>query len=473
MRWLKTIREKRWMVLVLGLIVIGGAIGAYFAFRQAPNAQASEPQMQTASVRQGDLEVRASGSGVLIAISPMSLGFGADGPLAESYVTAGDIVQAGDVLAVQGEQEELEAAVASTELTMLEAQDALDSLSEEADLVAAQAQLTLAEARDALEDAEYDWTVAQRGNRASQTTLDAAAAELALAEDSLDNAKQQLSQDPDNDMRKLNVAEAEQRYNSALWAWNWYTGEPTNIQQDLLDAQLAVAQAKVTEAERAYEQVANGPDPEQIAKAELRLENAIASWEDAKSNLENAVIVAPIDGTILEVSASVGDYVTDKGFITIANLSEPHLEIYLDETDLDKVDLDSEVEVIFDALPNSIFSGHVIQLDPSLYTTQNVSTIKGVARLDLDEANTEQVVTLPLGVNAAVDVIAGRADAAILVPVEALRQIGPDEYTVFVVQGEELEPRLVTVSLIDITYAAVTDGLEPGEVVSTGIVEAE
>lgn len=470
MTWLKTIKETRWMILVLGLIIIAGSLGAYLIFRPSQNVKAQEPQMQTATVRQGDLEVRASGSGVLIAMNPITLGFGAAGPVAELHVTAGDVVIAGDVLAVQGEQQELEAAVASTQLSVLEAQDALDAVHENADLVRAKAQLDLAEAREALKDAEYAWSVAQPGNRASQSTLDAAAAELSLAEDALDHAKQQLSQDPDNDMRKLSVAEAEKRYNSALWSWNWYTGEPTNIQQDLLDAEVALAQAKVAGAERAYEQVVDGPDPEQVAKAELQLENAIASWDDAKSNLEKAVIVAPTDGTILEVKASVGDSVSD-GFITMADLSQPHLEIYLDETDLDKIDLDFEVEVIFDALPDSVFSGRVIQINPSLYQSQNVSTIKGLVQLDDESA--VQVAGLPLGVNASVDVIAGQAVGAVLVPVEALRQIGPDEYTVFVVQGEELEPRPVEVSLIDITYAAVTDGLQSGEVVSTGIVEAE
>jgi multidrug resistance efflux pump len=72
-----------------------------------------------------------------------------------------------------------------------------------------------------------------------------------------------------------------------------------------------------------------------------------------------------------------------------------HLEIYLDETDLDKIDLDYEVEVVFDALPDSIFYGHVIQLDPSLYQSQNVSTIKGLVQLDDESAM--QVAALPLG----------------------------------------------------------------------------
>jgi multidrug resistance efflux pump len=443
MNWLESWRGKRWLWYVLGFIIVGVGTTAYFILRPSTEVQAQEPQMQTAAVRQGNLEVRASGSGVLIARDQHTLGFGTSGIVAELSVSAGDVVEAGNILAVQGEQEKLEAVVASSQLAVLNAQEALDAFYEDADLVAAQAQLNLAEAREALEDAEYDWSIAQRGNRASQSTLDAAAAELSLAESALKRAKDQLSQDPDNDMAKLNVANAEKRYNTALWSWNWYTGEPTNIQQDLLDAQLAIAQAKVAEAERAYAKVAEGPDPDEVTKLELQLENALASLEEAKSNLEKAVIQAPIDGTILEVNAGVGDSVSG-GFITMADLSHPYVEIYLDETDLDKIDLDYEVEVVFDALPDDIFHGHVVQVDPSLYQAQMVSAIRGLVWLD--EESTTKVARLPLGMNASVDII---------------------------VQGEELEVRVVQVSLIDITFAAVTDGLGPGEVVSTGIVEAE
>jgi HlyD family secretion protein len=470
MKWLEIYRGKRWLWYALGFIIVGGGLAGYFILRPSAEVQAQEPRMQTATVRQGDLELRASGSGVLIAKDQHTLGFGTSGIIAELYVSAGDVVESGDILAVQGEQEKLEATVASSRLAVLNAQDALDAVYENADLAAAQAQLDLAEAREALKDAERDWSVAQPGNRASQSTLDAAAAELSLAESALKHAKDQLSQDPDNDMKKLGVANAEKRYNTALWSWNWYTGEPTNIQQDLLDAQVALTQAKVAQAEKAYAKVSEGPDPDEVAKAKLQLENAQASYEEAKSNLEKAVIRAPIDGTILEITADLGDS-TSGGFITMADLGQPYMEIYMDETDLDKIDLDYEVEVVFDALPDDVFHGRVVQVDPSLYQSQMVAAIRGLVQLDSEDAGL--VSSLPLGMNASVDVIAGRAEGAMLVPVEALRKIGPNEFTVFVVQGEELEVRVVQVSLIDITYAAVTDGLEPGEVVSTGIVEAE
>ena len=60
-----------------------------------------------------------------------------------------------------------------------------------------------------------------------------------------------------------------------------------------------------------------------------------------------------------------------------------------------------------------------------------------------------------------------------LIPVEALRELGPGEYAVFVVENDEPKLRVVSVGLVDFTSAEITNGLEAGEVVTTGIVETE
>jgi HlyD family secretion protein len=76
--------------------------------------------------------------------------------------------------------------------------------------------------------------------------------------------------------------------------------------------------------------------------------------------------------------------------------------------------------------------------------------------------------------NADVEVVAGEAHNAVLVPVQALRQIGEaqageSQYAVFVVQPSgELEMRIVEVGLKDYVNAVILSGLEPGEVISLG-----
>jgi multidrug efflux pump subunit AcrA (membrane-fusion protein) len=81
--------------------------------------------------------------------------------------------------------------------------------------------------------------------------------------------------------------------------------------------------------------------------------------------------------------------------------------------------------------------------------------------------------TLLVGLNASVDVIAGKAQDAVIVPVEALHELSPGEYAVFVMQDGEPKLRVVTVGLMDFTSAEILTGLQPGEIVTTGIVETK
>ena len=65
--------------------------------------------------------------------------------------------------------------------------------------------------------------------------------------------------------------------------------------------------------------------------------------------------------------------------------------------------------------------------------------------------------------------MAGEALNALLVPVQALRELGEDQYAVFVVQPDgELEMRMVEVGLKDYVNAEIRSGLQRGEVVKTG-----
>jgi multidrug efflux pump subunit AcrA (membrane-fusion protein) len=80
---------------------------------------------------------------------------------------------------------------------------------------------------------------------------------------------------------------------------------------------------------------------------------------------------------------------------------------------------------------------------------------------------------LPSGTSASVDVIGGRAENAVLIPVEALHEIDGGKYTVFVMENGTPKLRTVEVGLQDITYAEIKSGLEVGETVTTGIVETQ
>lgn len=470
--------KTHWLILgcTLGVIAIATAFGVYRTVSAQADVEES-PELQTSVVRRGDLVMYASGTGALVAGVEVDLGFGTNGPISELVVQVGDEVQEGDVLAIQGDLDQLEAAVAADALSVLNAQGALDEIRENAALITAEAMLTLANAQEALEDADWTRSVQQEGNRASQVTINNARAELTVAEASLERAKTKYDNTPgdrDEDAAKAaaytNYATAQQQYDAALRSYNWYTGSPSETEQAQLDAEVALAEAELALAEIIWGQVKDGPDPDELKKAELQLTNAQAQMAVSERNLAEATIRAPFDGTVMTINADVGDIVSTP-FITLAVLSQPHLEIFLDETDLDKLEIGNEVEVVFDAIPEVTFFGHVIQVDPGLTTTNNVTTAGGTAVLDPNESPNS--VKLLVGMNAAVDVIGGRAEDVVLVPIEALRELSPGEFAVFVIEDDEPVLRFVEVGLMDFSFAEIISGLTAGETVSTGIVEVE
>jgi HlyD family secretion protein len=405
----------------------------------------------------------------------------------------------------------------------VEAQRAVDL----ADIQVAQAEINLASAQLKLDEL-LDWApdesavaIAQANLEAAQASYEAAANQSAA--DQTASARVSLEQ------AQSSLADAQEAYNTA-WDpardWELYDkrradkleAERDAAVRNLEKAQqnLEVAQAslnlawaningtgelnaltQVLNAEVALEEAQTGPAEREIEEARLAVQQAELSLAQAQINLEEArlavdttqaelslaqaqldleaalwtldrlSLVAPINGLVTAVDAQVGQTAGTSPIVTLANLDQPLVEIYLDETDLDKIAVANEVEVIFDALPDETFTGQVVRVEPELVTVENVPTVQAVAVLQ-----GMSLEDLPAGLNASVDVIGGRAENALLVTVEALRELSPGNYAVFVMdEAGELELRPVEVGLMDFANAEIISGLELGDEVSTGIVE--
>jgi len=517
-------------LIILALVLAAGGYYAYITYFQPVDEDAAEtPQIQTAIARQGDLTVFASAVGSVVPATEFGVGFDDGGTLIEMQVSVGEQVQDGQVLArldTGKSEEELALSVSQATLNVLNAQKDLDDIYASADKDAAVAlqaveaaeqalddltntELRQAEALQAIAEAEQDVKDSERiynsvRTTASQSNIDAAYAELVLAESSLKDAQQKYNEyadKADTNLTKANLQlklnSAQGAYDSALSYYNALTSTGSDLDRAASEADLMAAQAQLTEAQSDLESIQAGATPGEVALAEAELSLARSEWEilqngadpddialaeadlvNAEANLalameEQAVIelLAPMDGTIMSIDASVGEKIGTGAIGTIADLSLPVLEVYLDEIDLDKVGVGYEIEVIFDALPDDVFIGHVTEVDPSLQNVSNSQVIRVLAQLDPESFAKPQ--NLLVGMNAAVDVIGGRTEGAILVPVEALREISPGEYAVFVMEDGEPRLRIVTVGIMDFTSAEVTSGLEAGEIVTTGIVETE
>jgi multidrug efflux pump subunit AcrA (membrane-fusion protein) len=512
--------RRLWLVVPLVAALAGGAYYYYSLTRQQTAATAGQSTMQTTRARTGDLVISATAAGTAVSARSLSLGFATEGELLELFVAAGDRVNQGDPLAriddlsARMAVASSEKALTSAQTVLAQAQQDLADLTNPASVDVLEAQAAVATAQEALSQLKSGPTAAELAAAeaavaSAQVAYDTLLAKpdadtLTEARLSLEKSKNslwsaQMSRDAqggrgtDNAAydaaqvsvlnAEISVQQAEMSYAAAqkpATAAELQNARATLLkaQEALVDlrrsptaAELASAEAKLA---RAHDSVALAAAQATVRQAELTLEEAQLALEQAQSNLTNTILTAPIKGTITKLSAEVGDLVggssgSGNTIITLEDLTTPLVEVYLGESDLGSLVVGHEADLVFDALPDELFTGKVTQVDPTLTVVSNMSVRRGVITLDPESFAKPQ--GLMVGMNATVDIIGGRAENAVLVPVEALRDLGDGQYAVFVVENGEPRLRPVTVGLQDYTYAEITSGLTVGEVVSTGITE--
>ncbi len=467
--------------VALGAIVMAAGSFGYYRLVYVPAQSATEPQMQTATVRQGDLVISATGSGTLIARKAVDLAFSTGGTVTEVDVKVGDQVKVGDPLAkVDDADAQIQYAEAKRSLADLTSASAIASA--QSDVASAQSDLI-----DAVQRLEYIispsvfyWekqlasskqALANAQTRAAASPSDKEAqAAVQKAEAALQNAKVNLAGAKDDYDRYVKANFTYMVEDSRTRKKIKYSAEPTDA--DILSARAAVAEAQagLDEANWLFAALTGGEVPEDATGTGLAsLEQAKLSLQSAQDELDGTRLSATIAGTVMSVDISVGDSVkSDATVISISDLSGLYLQVYLDESDWSNVKADAEADVTFDILPDETLKGTVTEVDPGLYTDSGQSVVR--AYVELNGEGTADL-SLPLGTTVTVDVIGAKAENAILVPVEALHEAGTGEYTVFVVKDGTPTLRAIEIGIQDTLYAEVKSGLQAGDVVTTGVTE--
>jgi RND family efflux transporter MFP subunit len=253
---------------------------------------------------------------------------------------------------------------------------------------------------------------------------------------------------------------------------NQKTHETSKSVQAPSDAEIAtaraayiVAQATLQESQWYYNALTGGEVPDNATGTNLNtLLQSKLDLQSAQTALDGTQLIAPFNGIVTTVGAQLGDSVGSSAIITIADTHTLYVQTYIDETDFAMFKAGNSANVVFNALPNQTFTGKVVEVDPSLVTNSGSSAVSGLVQLD--PTSTE----LLIGMTANVNIIGGQAQNAVLVPVSALHEYAPGKYAVFVMRNGKLAVAFVDVGLQDPVNAEITSGLQPGDVISTGLV---
>jgi len=164
------------------------------------------------------------------------------------------------------------------------------------------------------------------------------------------------------------------------------------------EARYTVARAQYEAARQALEKWKKYARPEEIKSARARLDQAVASRDLLKKAISDSTITSPTAGIVTNKAIEQGEFVgPGTTLLTIADLSEVHLDIYVTEIELGKIRLGQEAEVTIDSYPGRAFKGTVSFISPEAeFTPKNVQTkeerVKLVFRVKIQVPNPENIL---------------------------------------------------------------------------------
>jgi multidrug efflux pump subunit AcrA (membrane-fusion protein) len=353
----------KWMTFILlaALLLAGCSGGAKST--PLPTLALSTPSGDQSSNGSGSSSGMVTASGEVTPVDQVQLGFAVSGLVAEVNVKEGDVVKAGQVLVSLANIDQLNAAVKAAQQNLASAQKDLETLNTNAPVVLADAQLAMVNAQQQLDDAKKHRKVKGIA-RCSQDKID-------VLQEVLDGAKLRLQRAKDNTRdngitykRQLSAAQSD--YDVANANYIYCIGY-TDLEVAESDASISLANATVTQTTSRYEilKANNGLDPDEVAKLQAAITNAESALASAQNALKQATILAPMDGTVINLDVEKGQLaVPGQQIILLGSLDKLQFETTdLSERDIARVAVGQPASVSLDALESS-FPGKVSYITP-------------------------------------------------------------------------------------------------------------
>ncbi len=433
-------RRKRIFWIFIFLAVIAGGL---LAARYVINSQAAaETQWITQTIVQRDLTSAVTADGVVASNQTIVLNWQSSGIVNRVNVSTGDPVTSGQELA-NLKPNSLPQEIILAQVELANDQKALQDLYKPPSALAlAQAAQAVASAKKQVEDAE--WNVKSLHTPASQEEIDGAYAAMALAKNRWESSAEQvarierkLNKNPNTysffESRKLyktilqsvQLKEINDRkaYLDSVDKYNNLLSGADSTQLAIAQADLALYQAQLRDAQKKEEDLKSGPSPDDIAAAQAKVAAAQAFIDHAKVN-------APFDGRVTEVSAKSGDQVSSgTTAFRIDDLSKLMIEVDVSEVDINRIQPGQAVTLTLDSAPGNLYDGTVVEVPPTGFSQQNITNFKVKVLLTNPDARVRPEMT------ARVHIIVDHLKSVLALPNQAIRwQDG--KQMVYVLQGD-------------------------------------
>lgn len=195
------------------------------------------------------------------------------------------------------------------------------------------------------------------------------------------------------------------------------------------------------------------------AEQQLLVDNAEIALDESERQREGATIRAPFDGTITEVYAQVGDYVTAiTSILCLVDTTEVEALAMIDEVDVNDVESGQMALVTLDAIPDVVINGYVRAVSSQATIETGVVTYKASIGLYSDSD-----INFRDGMTARIDIVVASESDVLLVPNSAITRRGADRIVQMVTSDGKTQERVVTVGESNATSTVILSGLNEGD----------
>jgi len=246
-------------------------------------------------------------------------------------------------------------------------------------------------------------------------------------------------------------------------------------------ANLALAKAESTEAALFYQRQKKLYERTLISKLELemaeaRYQKTLASVEANRAGvkaaevaLENTLIRAPFDGTVLTKSAEVGEMVapfaataSSRGaVVTIADMNSLEVEADVAEANIERVKAGQPCRITLDAYPSTSYPGKVSKIVPTADRTRATVLVK-IAFNKLDQRVLPEMSAKISFLPETAKVNFGNQDVMVAVPNSAVTNRDGVKM-VFLLEGNTAKSVPVGTGKVLGDWTEIKEGVKPGD----------
>ncbi len=194
----------------------------------------------------------------------------------------------------------------------------------------------------------------------------------------------------------------------------------------------------IKKAKESYNKLIAKPRHVDVASLQANVQQTMASWKQAQKNIEDTLIIAPVDGIITDINGDPGENVTTVQNVITLMTPGLQMKVNVPETDVTKIAVGDSVETTLDAFPqDKIFTGHVLSIDPAETVIQGVVYYQATVSFDGDNEGIRS------GMTSDINILSAEKTDALSISPEAIRYEGLQPFVFVLNNGEQIKTDVV------------------------------